>query len=87
MDNASFCWGLVAGFVIAGIVGLIFQRITLATKRTKAASSNQPVRGQTDLTPNQVVRNAWIARLELALWVAVSLAVMGCLIFVLAQGL
>lgn len=86
MDNASFCWGLVAGFVIAGIVGFIFQRITLATKRTKAASSNQPVRGQTDLTPNQVVRNAMTARLEMAVWVVVILVVMGCLVFVWVQG-
>jgi hypothetical protein len=87
MDDVSFCWGFVAGFVVAGIAGLILQRIRLATKRAQAANSKQPVRGQTDLTPNEVVRNARNARLEMALWVLVIFIASACVIFMLAQGL
>jgi hypothetical protein len=87
MDDASFCWGFIVGAVIAGIAGFVLQRIRLATKRAQAANSKQPVRGQTDLTPNEVVRNARNARLEMALWILVILILFACLIFVLAQGL
>jgi len=87
MDDASFCWGFVAGFVVAGIGGFISQRIRLATKASKAANSKQPIKGQTDLTPNEVVRKAMNARLEVALWVVVILVVLGCAVYLLARGL
>lgn len=87
MDDASFCWGFIAGFVVAGIGGFISQRIRLATKIAKAANSKQPIKGQTDLTPNEAVRKAMNARLEVALWVVVVLLVFGCSVFLLARGL
>jgi len=87
MDDASFCWGFLAGFVVAGIAGFAFQRIRLASIRTKAANTKQPIRGQTDLTPAEVMRKAWGARLEMIVWVVVILLVIACFAFVLFQGI
>lgn len=87
MDDASFCWGFIAGFVVAGVAGFVFQRIRLATKSTKAANSKQTVKGETDLSPNEVVRKAMTARLEMVVWVVVLFLVVGCVVFLLAQGL
>ena len=86
MDDFTFCWGFLSGFVVAGIFGFVLQRLRLASATARRAASRQPIRGETDQTPYEVVRQARAARLEMIAWIMLIILSAGCILIVLVQG-
>lgn len=83
MNDPDFCSGFFFGFALAGILGLIFQRVNLSLKRSQQAGTKQKVVGETKLTPWQVVWQSIAAYFELFFWLLLLIVVVGGLLSIL----
>ena len=54
-NNTDLCFGIVIGFVVAGVLGFVLQQILFLVKRVQAADQPQKVFHETAQTPSQVV--------------------------------
>jgi hypothetical protein len=81
MEEMGFFEGFVAGFLAAGVLGFLLQKIRLAQKRAGAYRRPQKVVLETDMTPLEVVRDSAAGGLSCAVWVLILIAVMAAVLF------
>lgn len=85
MDNPDLCMGFVLGFVVAGALGFVLQRIRLANLRIQQAGTKQKIVGETQFTPREAVRQSAAAQLEILFWVVLFVGFLGLLVWVLLR--
>jgi hypothetical protein len=83
VDQPGFWAGFVWGFVAAGLVGFLSQRLRLALKDYRAAYKPQKVVTPTKRTPAQVMRSSILGLLRVLLWFLITLAVAALVYFLL----
>ena len=81
MAKNDFLAGVVVGFLIAGILGYILQRIRLSQARMGASGRKQTVRMETDRAPIEVVRDSATGAVSCFVWIIILLAFGGLLFF------
>ena len=69
--STDFYFGVVVGFLAAGVVGFVLQQFRFLYKRVKEADEPQKIVHKTAKTPNQVVASSARA---------------GCMLFILSLG-
>lgn len=77
-DQVSFISGLLAGFFVAGVIGLMWNRIQLARNAMRAP--DRPMNVPTPNTPRTVMANAARASQTCFVW---SLSLAAFVVFVL----
>lgn len=91
MEDGTFCAGALLGFIMAGIIGLILDRIREARGRAGAQERTLdrfPAAVQPTLTPAGIVRASWEARWAVVAWtlvliIVVALSFLGAYYFTL----
>ena len=74
MFDSDLCTGFLLGFLTAGIVGFISQRLLLL--RVRAGQANKKVAiVETKQSPKEVYRSSMRAQAEMALWFTVLILV------------
>ena len=74
MSNSDLCYGFLFGFLTAGVLGTIFQRIYLLSRQASMASRKVAL-VETKLSPKQVYRNSVKAQTEIILWIVVLIVI------------
>jgi high-affinity Fe2+/Pb2+ permease len=80
VENGTFCAGTLLGFVAAGIIGLILDRIREARGRARAQDrplDTFPDAMQPNLTPVGVVRASQQAQFTLIAWILILIIFVG----------
>ena len=74
MADSELCYGFLLGFLTAGVLGFIFQRIRMLRK--KAGAANMKIAEvQTKETPRKVYMSSIRAQTELAFWILLILVI------------
>ena len=73
--SSDFCFGIFVGFVAAGILGFVLQRMLFLYKRVAAADKPQKVFHETAKTPSQVVNSSVRAGCMLVLLTVVVIGI------------
>jgi hypothetical protein len=84
VENGTFCAGTLLGFVVAGIIGLILDRIREARGRARAQDrplDTFPDATQPNLTPAGIVRTSQEAQFTLIALILILIIFLG-LVFV-----
>jgi hypothetical protein len=74
VEQPGFWTGFLSGFVAAGLVGFLSQRLRLALKDYRAAYQPQKVVTPTKRTPAQVMRSSTLGLLRVLWWLLIILA-------------
>jgi hypothetical protein len=85
MENPDLCTGFVLGFLVAGVLGFVIQRIRLASIRVKQAGTKQAIVGQTLLTPTEAFLRAVAANFEIFFWILLLVAAIVVLAWILLR--
>lgn len=67
MLDSELCYGFLLGFLTAGVLGFIFQRLRMLTKQAGAAD-RKVAEVETKKSPREVYMSSMRARTELAVW-------------------
>ena len=67
MLDSELCYGFLLGFLTAGVLGFIFQRLRMLTKQAGAAD-RKVAEVKTKKSPREVYMSSMRARTELAVW-------------------
>lgn len=87
IDEVSFVSGFLLGFIIAGIIGAMWNRIQLARNAMRAP--DRPMNVPTQNTPRTVMANAALAARTCMVWslgLAAFVAVVIILLYVLLSS-
>ncbi len=69
-------WDFLLGFVVAGIFGLVLQKLRAAQKKMGSYKEPQPMTQETDETPLQIVKDSIAAFLGCVLWAVLLIALL-----------
>jgi len=64
------CYGFLLGFLTAGVLGFVFQRLTLLRKKAGQADKKVTV-VETKQSPRQVYRASVRAQTEMIVWITI----------------
>jgi hypothetical protein len=77
INENDFCLGFLMGFVLAGLIGFMLQRIMLTRTKKITDGRKQRIDAYTELTPAEVVRRSSAGRIEVVLWFVALVALVG----------
>jgi uncharacterized membrane protein len=74
-------WDFLLGFVVAGIFGLVMQKLRAAQKKVGSYKKPQSVTQKTDKTPLQIVKDSIAAFLGCVLWAVFLIALLAVIVW------
>jgi hypothetical protein len=74
-NSTDFCFGIVIGVVVAGLLGFVLQQVLFLVKRVQAADKPQKIFHETAQTPSQVVGSSVRAGCTLFILTIVVIAI------------
>jgi hypothetical protein len=72
--DSDLCNGFLLGFLTAGVLGFVTQRLLLLSKRA-AAADKKVATVETKHSPREVYRNSMRAQMEMVIWFIVLIVV------------
>jgi hypothetical protein len=79
INEGDFFLGFVMGFLLAGVVGFLLQRIALTRRMKITDGRKQRIDAYTQYTPAEVVRRSSAGRIEvIVLFMALLAVLAGC---------
>ena len=84
MFDSDLCYGFLLGFLVAGVLGFIVQRLLLLRAKAGAADKKVAV-VETKQSPKQVYMSSMRAKMERAIWFILLIAVAAVAAFLLIK--
>jgi putative effector of murein hydrolase len=81
--SGDFVLGLLAGFLLAGVLGFVFSQMAKARKRIRASGTPQQIRMPTTASPWQVLSTAIGGILALVGWSVVLVGLLGLFVVII----
>lgn len=86
MTDSGFWAGFVAGFLAAGILGLVLQQLRFERKKMGALGRPQEVKTKTDKTPREVLVDSASGACGCVFWSVVLIAVLAGFVWLTFQS-
>ena len=84
--SGDFILGLVAGFLIAGVLGFVFAQIGKARKRIATYNSPQQVKMMTQASPWQVLSTAISGLFAILGWSVALIVLLGLVVLLVTSA-
>ena len=85
MPDSDICYGFLLGFLTAGVIGFVFQRLVMLRKKA-AAADKKVTMVETKKSARETYRTSVRAQTEMAVWILILVSVGIAVVWIFLSG-